>query len=359
MTSTLTTPPVAPTGVRQQVATLRQDVIGALFGLALIGGLFADAWAHTNILNTIESFFTPWHALLYGGFAGTAAWTWWLAFRHRKDDPRWWRNKWPAGYALGALGSLIFLVAGAADMFWHSIFGVETSLKITLSPSHILLSIGGVLLLTSQMRSWWASGEGGWRSVTGVASAAFGTTFGLLLVTGLTGLVTTAATREFVPVPGGGSSTTPAAQGIQAYLLGAAVLLIPVLLVHRRRGTPGAITGIAGAVALFAMLQREFPMPLTAALIGVIVGAAVADVILWRLDVARGPQAPLRLPIAGAIFAASIWTGHLTGLALGDAVRWPPELWAGTVVMSALLGALLGTLAAGAGKPAQQTVATQ
>lgn len=357
MTSTLTTPPVASTGVRPRVTTVRQDVIGALFGLAFIGGLFADAWAHTNIVDTIESFFTPWHALLYGGFAGTAVWTWWLAFRHRKDDPRWWRNRWPAGYALGAIGSLIFLGGGAADMFWHQIFGVETNLKVTLSPSHIMLSVGGVLLLTSQLRSWWASGESGWRAVAGVASAALGTTFGLILVTGLTGLVTVAATRAYEPVAGAGSSTTGAAQGIQAYLLGAAVLLIPVLLLHRRGSTPGAITAVVGAVGLFAMLQREFPMPLTAALLGVMVGAAVADAVLWQLDAVRGAQAPMRLPIAGAIFAAAIWTGHLTGLALGDAVRWPPELWAGTVVMSALLGALLGTLAAG--KSPQHTVAGQ
>jgi hypothetical protein len=47
----------------------------------MVGGALADAWAHTNIIDEIESFFTPWHALLYGGFTGTAAWTFWLAYR--------------------------------------------------------------------------------------------------------------------------------------------------------------------------------------------------------------------------------------------------------------------------------------
>jgi len=335
------------------LATQREDLIGALFGLALVGGVLADAWAHTNILSTLESFFTPWHALLYGGFAGTAAWTWWLAFRHRRRNARWWANAWPAGYKLGAIGSLIFLVGGAADMFWHQIFGIETSLRITMSPSHMMLSIGGALLLTSQMRSWWASGEGGLRTVTGVLSASLGTMMGVILIIGMSGVVTIAPTREYVAVTGGNASTTGAAQGIQAYLVGTLVILIPVLLMLRRRATPIAATGIAGLLGLFSMLQREFPMPLTAALIGMVVAAAVADTVVYRLDIRRGIDAPGRLPIAGAIIAGSLWAGHLIGLQLGAGIRWPVELWAGTVVLTAVLGALLGT---GFSRPARESV---
>src|SRR5262249_35561254 len=153
-----------PTVTATRQATRREDVIGVLFGLALVGGVLSDAWAHTNLLSTLESFFTPWHALLYTGFAGTAAWTWWLAFRHRGGDAEWWASAWPAGYKVGAIGQIVFPVGGPGDMFWHQIFGFETSLRIAMSTSHMLLSIGGGLLLTSQLRSWWASGEGGLRA---------------------------------------------------------------------------------------------------------------------------------------------------------------------------------------------------
>jgi hypothetical protein len=331
------------------VASLRDDAIGVLFGLALVGGVLADAWAHANVLQGDEGFFTPWHALLYGGFAGTAAWTWWQAFR-RRHDPRWWRNSWPAGYALGAAGSLFFLVGGVGDMIWHQIFGIETSLRAALSPSHLVIAGSAVLLLTSQTRSWWASGEGGWRSVTGVASLAFGSLLGMLLVQSMTAANTIAPTRVFERVAGTPSHLTPAGQGVQSYLLGTVVLLIPFLLVQRRRGTPGVATAITGTLGLFMMLQREFPMPQTVALLGLIVGAAVVDFLLFRIDVTRGPQAPLRLPIAGAVFAVGIWTGHLIGLQIAAGVRWPVEIWAGTVVECAALGFLLGVLAAG--KPA-------
>src|SRR5688572_4354224 len=172
MTSTLTRPPDVTTPTRPRIiASQRDDLIGALCSLALIGGVLTDAWAHTNILETLDGFFTPWHAMLYSGAAATIAWTWWLAFRHRHEDPRWFLNRWPAGYGIGAIGSVLFLVAGAGDMFWHEIFGVEVTLKAVLSPSHVALTLAILLLVTSQLRSWWASGEGGLRTATGLVSA--------------------------------------------------------------------------------------------------------------------------------------------------------------------------------------------
>lgn len=353
MTTTLTRPDTR-TATRADQATQRDDLIGVLFGLALVGGVLADAWAHTNILSTLESFFTPWHALLYGGFAGTAAWTWWLAFRHRRHNARWWANAWPIGYKLGALGTLIFLVGGAGDMFWHQIFGIETSLRIAMSPSHMMLATGGALVLTSQMRSWWASGEGGLRAVTGVISAGLGTMMGTILIAGMTGANTIAPTREYVAVSGGGASTTGAAQGIQAYLVGTLVILIPVLLMLRRRPTPFVATGVAGVIGVFLMVQRQFPMPLSGALTGMIIGAIIADTIVYRLDLRRGFDAPGRLPIAGAIIAGSVWIGHLAGLQIAGGIRWPIELWAGVIVLTSVLGALLGTGFTGFRAPAEK-----
>jgi hypothetical protein len=40
----------------------------------LMIGLFVDGWAHNNLDTSLESFFTPWHALFYSGFAACAGW---------------------------------------------------------------------------------------------------------------------------------------------------------------------------------------------------------------------------------------------------------------------------------------------
>jgi hypothetical protein len=353
MTSTLARPPdvTTPTSTRT-LASRRDDAIGALCGLLLIAGGLTDAWAHVNILSTIDGFFTPWHALLYSGFAATAAWTWWLAFRHRRKDPRWFLTRWPIGYGIGAIGSLLFLVGGAGDMFWHEIFGVEASLEAALSPSHLVISLGGVLLLTSQMRSWWASGEGGLRTVTGMVSASLGTIMGVVIVVPMTGINTVAPTLVLEQAQGIAAYVSPAAQGIQAYFMGAVLLLIPFLLLLRRRSAPGAATAVTGGIGLFLMIEREFPMPVTAAIIGMIIGAAVVDVVLHRVDAVRGVAASWRMPIAGAVYSTGIWSGHMIRPWIAAGIQWPPELWAGTVVFSALLGFLLGVIAMG--KPAQE-----
>jgi hypothetical protein len=163
----------------------------------------------------------------------------------------------------------------------------------------------------------------------------------------MSGANTVAPTRENTTVVGNASTTSGAAQGVQAYLLGTCIVLIPVLLMLRRRATPLVATGIAGVIGVFIMVEREFPMPLTGALIGMIAGAALADTIVYRLDMRRGLDAPMRLPIAGALIAGLIWAGHLIGLQAAAGIRWPVEIWAGVVVLTAVLGALLGTLARG------------
>jgi hypothetical protein len=336
--------PPAPSRVRP-TASLRDDIVAVLLGTALIGGVLADAWAHTNILKPDDTFFTPWHALLYSGFASTAAWTWWLAFRRRHEVARWWRDGWPVGYALGALGTLIFFVGGAADMFWHTIFGIELGIKAALSPSHLAIAGGAVLVLTSPMRSWFATGERGWRAVTGVMSTALGTIMGIVIVIAMTALYTAAPTLPYSAGFGPTMYQTAAGLGLYSYLLGTVLLLIPFLLVHRHRGTPGAATAIVGVCVLFMVLQHEFLMPQTAAMAATVVGAVAIDAVLAWLDARRGQAAALRLPIAGALFAGILWSAHLIGLLIADGIRWPVEMWSGTVVVTAALGAMLGVLA--------------
>jgi hypothetical protein len=139
------------------------------------------------------------------------------------------------------------------------------------------------------------------------------------------------------------------------YLFTTLVLLAPVLMVLRRGPSFGTATAVVAAVSLFAVAQFEFPTTQTVAAAAAVIGAVAVDLVLLRLDALRGPRAPLRLPLAGALFAVLIWSAHLIGLQLAAGVRWPVELWAGTVVLSALLGAVLGGLAS---QPSQAPTAS-
>src|SRR5215471_11294129 len=108
-----------------------------------VGGGYLDAWAHGHIAK-LETFFTPWHGVLYSGFAACAV----------VLGVRWLRERdLPDGYRLSLLGCAFFAVGGVADMLWHTIFGVEKAIAAVLSPSHLWLIVSGGLIITGTVRA--------------------------------------------------------------------------------------------------------------------------------------------------------------------------------------------------------------
>ena len=350
-----TSPDATPVG-RVPAATPTENLVMMLFGCWLIGGALLDGWAHSNILKTLESFFTPWHAVLYSGFAACAGWTVLIGYRRRHVAPEWWRNGWPPGYRVGALGVVIFLFAGGADMVWHTVFGIESNLAAALSPSHLLLAVGTVLLLTSPLRSWWAAGSPkGLPAAAAIGALALGTTAVSVFLTYAVAFHPGWPLRLYAQKDIGTVQSNQAALGVASYVVTTAVLVVALLFVLRRRATPGTATATLGAVALFELGTHEFPGALTIAALAALMAAAVVDLLLVRLDHIRGTDAPLRLPIAGALLPALIWPAQFVALDLAAGVHWPAELIGGSVVVSVGVGALLGGLAA---RPAPVTVNT-
>src|SRR5437667_7272347 len=72
MTSKIAMAPIA-SGKEQEQATSgdRFDWIMVVVSVWWLGGLFIDGWAHSNIPQ-LETFFTPWHAVLYSGYLAVA-----------------------------------------------------------------------------------------------------------------------------------------------------------------------------------------------------------------------------------------------------------------------------------------------
>lgn len=332
--------------------TAREDLVTVALTTVLVVGGITDGWAHSNLPSTLETFFTPWHGLIYAGFAGLAAWTLWLAYRVRADAPRWWRDGWPAGYRAGALGVLVFGAGGLGDMIWHETIGIEVGLNAQFSPSHLLLVIGAILLAGSPVRAWWATAEHGLRTVTGVAALALSTALTTILLSHSNAFLTDAPTREFVPGNAASNGGLDAAGGVvallgvDAYVFTTPIIAIPFLLAHRRRPTLGVGAAIVAGMVLFGMLMFEFPAPMAFGSLVAVLAALLADVIVVWLDAVRGPRAALRLPIAGGVYIALVWSGMLLGLQLDAGLRWPLEMITGIVVITAALGALLGGLAA-------------
>ena len=103
-----------------------------------------DGWAHAHgaVDNT---FFTPWHAILYIGLFGSTAWYGWLTRRQVRPV-----NIHRIGFALLP----VVAVCGVADLAWHSIFGFELDIAAQMSPPHIILAtlIATLVALPSAQR---------------------------------------------------------------------------------------------------------------------------------------------------------------------------------------------------------------
>lgn len=162
------TPTVTP--ARPVTAASRPgfDRLMAILSAWTVLGLYLDGWAHTAFANRLETFFTPWHAVLYSGVAAMGAALLALAVvQHRQGAP--WRAALPRGYALSALGFALFVLAGVGDVTWHSAFGFEVGVEALLSPPHLALATGGVLLTGGPLWVAWlrprAEVAHGWRAL--------------------------------------------------------------------------------------------------------------------------------------------------------------------------------------------------
>jgi len=113
-----------------------------------------DGWAHNHFGASLETFFTPWHGVLYSGFFALALFLAIALARNRtKGYP--WRRSLPVGYGLSFVGVFIFLFGGVGDMAWHILFGIEVGVEALFSPTHLLLALGGSLMITGPLRSAW------------------------------------------------------------------------------------------------------------------------------------------------------------------------------------------------------------
>lgn len=100
--------PVTQPASRARTGTNGFNWLMAVLSLWLVGGLYLDGWAHTHG-KVDQSFFTPWHAVLYSGYLACAITLAARAVTGRRATGAW-RNALPTGYGLSLLGAAIFRV---------------------------------------------------------------------------------------------------------------------------------------------------------------------------------------------------------------------------------------------------------
>jgi hypothetical protein len=328
-------------------ASYRTNLVTALLGTWLTVGLMLDAWAHNNVPE-LESFFTPWHGVFYTGFVATAAWIGWtvrgplVARRYREI---------PVGYGAATVAVVVFGLSAVGDMTWHLVFGIEQSIDILFSPTHLGLGGSMVVILLTPVRSAWADRSTGTapslgRFLPSILSTALATTVTLLFLQYANAL--TFGSGDVVI----GLSTMD--EGFTADLVtDMAVtnlaLLLPVLTLLRRWTLPlGTVTIIYATAGALSAAITDFDNG--DLMVGLLVAGVCVDGLAHWLRPSPARLLQFRLFAAAAplvVWSIYIVTAYLTSPPIFDPdgrAEPMPEVYTGAPLVQALFGLLVAVL---------------
>ncbi|MEV0144251.1 MULTISPECIES: hypothetical protein [unclassified Nonomuraea] len=329
----------------------RTDLVMALLGIWFGVGLMIDAWAHTN-LGGLETFFTPWHAVFYSGFAVVSAWIIWQVWRNMRVG-RQGMAAVPIGYLAGLVAIPAFAAFGLADMMWHTILGIETTINILFSPSHLGLVVTMMLIITTPLRSAWNAPDIGaqpslGRLLPALIGLAFATTlvslflsYGDALQYQSQGIV-----QAFSMLQDSGAGPRPVGPGADrvavAMVVTNVIMLSPVLLLVRRWRLPfGSVTVMYLIMVLMPGAQTAFRnVPI---LLSFVAAGFVSDLLIRRLR-PSGERRAAFWAFAG-LSAFATWSLYIgVASATGGGLPAVPELWTGAPIIAGLIGLALGAL---------------
>lgn len=316
----------------------RDDLVTALLGGWLMIGLLIDGWAHRNNAG-IENFFTPWHAAFYSGFIAVAGW---IVYLTRRPRSGFVTAGVPVGYGLGIAGIAVFALGGIGDMIWHSLFGIEVSIDALVSPTHLVLLTGILLILTSPVRSAWhrpTAREVGWK-LAGPAVVAVGL---VTLLIQFFYMYASGLTTDSLSVPYRLGDDFPVIFGILEITITNLLFVgSGLVLIRRWRPPAGTFTFIGGllGIGMQALVGFEDSFDVLPALLG----GAVADLLIQTIG--PTPLQPRSFRLWAVTAPMGLWTVVVAQRAVIGELAWPITLWLGVIVMMGLWGLGLSVLIA-------------
>lgn len=315
----------------------RTDLITVLAGTWLMIGLFLDGYAHSNIIEELESFFTPWHAVFYSGFVATALWVVWVIAQRRKDTSDL-KEAIPPGYGLAVVGIVVFAIGGIGDAIWHTVLGIEEGVDALLSPTHLLLFLGIVLIMTTPVRAVYR------RSTTPTLEGV--DRYAVILST----MLTTAILAFFFAYIWAPARPWPAEQiydgatgegeifvavGIGSILVSNLILLGPLAAILGRWRPPFGVATFAWTL-VNVMIAAAFDFEILLALVVGAAGGLTADVVIRATG--AGPSNRRGTMLAMSLSPLVAWSVYFLAIGLSGELRWPPEIWGGAILFTALSG---------------------
>lgn len=298
-------------------------------------GTFCDAWAHSNIPR-LETFFTPWHGILYSGvmflvFALTAV----LIMNRRRGAS--WDEVLPKGYFLSLVGIYLMVLAGLGDMTWHILFGVEQNIDAVFSPTHIFAMVCIGLVAAGPLRAMYyrRGNPTTWQGHL-LLVGAFILPFALLSnVSQPASLFTQMWPDTYAAGQDDGQLLAVVSFILQALLFAGLALYF----VKRWTLKPGFFTLVltVTALALSTMRQFWFMIPVY------FIAGALIDLVYWRLKPSTTRKLEFR--IFSAVAAAAPSAIYILYAVIFTPTVWSIHLLAGSVFVVTIIGVFFSYLA--------------
>lgn len=330
------------------LAPSRADLLVALASTCVVLGMFLDGRAHkVGGLPPDDGFLSPWHGLLYAGFAMTAG----LVVRSSGGLAAFraeGRAAVPAGYGLALFAIPAFLASGFMDLLWHSAFGFEDGLEAGMSPPHLGLFLSGALLITAPLRSAWHQGTARAMPTDRFLPATL--SLGIAMATVVSWLNVFLEPLPWGPLEGSLAVAREVDEKLTLevvdsllfakQLLASAVLTTAVVLVMKRWRPPtGTFTIALSITAALNYMEDDFAVP--GVFVGMVAGGIAVDLVLRLV---RGP-ARHEVMLAAGVLPFVTWSAYFAAVALSSGLRWPHQMWSGCILLTTLIGVSVAMVA--------------
>lgn len=311
----------------------------ALAAWVLLGG-YVDGIAHVHGA-TDDTFFTPFHLLLYTGMLANGLF---LAGMQLRNVGRGhgWLQALPRGYLTSLVGVMLMAIGGFFDFLWHSAFGIEANIEASVSPPHLLLAFSTLVFLSGPLRALWGRAEAqrGWAQLFPAIASA-------LLVYSIFSLFT-----QFAHAISWSGLYTAGNQpnefllrdhAMTAKVIVPALLMIATLLpLLRRWALPfGAVTFllVANSGLMFLVRSAGHGGDNWLLLLAPLVAGLIGDLLLRGLQRPRIAGLPLRafaflLPFSYHVLFFVI-------LQWSDGIWWSIHMWTGVCALAGAFGLAL------------------
>ncbi len=320
-------------------STKKFDIIFTIFSVIFIMGAMTDGWAHNHIGADLDPFFTPWHAMMYGGF--------FLILIHLSVAllKKLRKNKsihamLPEGYALSAIGAVLFLIAGFSDMMWHLAFGVEEKVvDALLSPTHMILTLGAAMMIAGPLRVSWRKREESFN-----LTAHLPAVISLALVTVSLGFITQYASAFAYPWMSTNSGVTSffvgGALGVMNIIITALSITSLILFSVKKHPLPfGSITLILTLHVSFLMFMTDEYRFILSALFA---GITIDLILLVCRNYIKSSVKIFR--VYSFVIPTVLFAAYFITLFATTGIWWSIHMWTGAIILAGFVGIVQGYL---------------